>query len=159
VAQQVDHEDSDAEPSVEVKALEAKLDLKDGPHNHFTQNGTINVKRPLNEKDPTNLVCSHESPLSMGEIISSLDAGVPLPGSGSEYSVDRHSTKSNETQPHVKRSNIWGRSNVSEELPFVVFPCRFMLVLLNSFMIIELKCFEFKSSYGFIRETITRNTL
>jgi hypothetical protein len=159
VAQQVDHEDSDAEPSVGVKALEANLDLKDAAHNHCTQNGTINVKRPLNDKDPTNLVCSHESPLSMGEIISSLDAGVALPGSGPEYSADRHSTKSNETQPHVKRSNIWGRSNVSEQLPFVVFPCRLMLILLKSFMIIDFKCFDFKSSYGFIRETITRNTL
>ncbi|KAM0836073.1 hypothetical protein ACQ4PT_062538 [Festuca glaucescens] len=106
---QVDHGDS--EPSVEDKALETKLDLKDAPHNLLTQNGTINVKRPLNEKDPTNLVCSHESPLSMGEILSSLDAGVPLPGSGPEYSVDRHSIKSNETQPHVKCSNIWGRTN------------------------------------------------
>ncbi|KAM0863801.1 hypothetical protein ACQ4PT_044343 [Festuca glaucescens] len=106
---QVDHGDS--EPSVEDKALETKLDLKDAPHNLLTQNGTINVKRPLNEKDPTNLVCSHESPLSMVEILSSLDAGVPLPGSGPEYSVARDSIKSNETQPHVKRSNIWGRTN------------------------------------------------
>jgi hypothetical protein len=139
VAHQVDHGDS--EPSVEDKALETKLDLKDAPHNLLTQNGTINVKRPLNEKDPTNLVCSHESPLSMGEILSSLDAGVPLPGSGPEYSVDRHSIKSNETQPHVKRSNIWGRTNVSKELPFVVFPCRFMLVLSKSFMIIDFQVF------------------
>ncbi|KAK1678248.1 hypothetical protein QYE76_039096 [Lolium multiflorum] len=106
---QIDHGDS--EPSVEDKALETKLDSKDAPHNLLTQNGTINVKRPLNEKDPTNLVCIHEPPLSMGEILSSLDAGVPLPGSGPEYSVDRHSIKSNETQPHVKRSNIWGRTN------------------------------------------------
>ena len=131
VAQQVDHGDSDAEPSVEDKALEAKLDLKDAPHSHLTQNGT-NVKRPLNEKDPTNLVCSRESPLSMGDILSSLDAGVPLPGHGAEYSVGRQSIKSNETQPHVKRSNIWGRNNVSEELPFVVFPCRFILVVQGS---------------------------
>lgn len=108
---QVDQGDSDVEPSVEDKALEAKLDLKDAPHSHLTQNGTINVKRPLNEKDPTNLVCGHDSPLSMGEILSSLDAGVPLPSPGAEYSVDRDSIKSSETQPHVKRSNIWGRNN------------------------------------------------
>ncbi|CAM0907167.1 unnamed protein product [Alopecurus aequalis] len=120
---EVDHEDSDAESSVEDKALEAKLDLKDAPNSHLTQNGTINVKRPVNEKGPTNLVCSHESPLSMGEILSSLDAGVPLPGPGAELSVDRHSIKSNETQPHVKRSNIWGRNNARKSQESVDSSC------------------------------------
>ncbi|VAH27082.1 unnamed protein product [Triticum turgidum subsp. durum] len=107
---QVDPGDSDAERFVTDKALEAKSDLKDAPHSHLNQNGTINVQRLPNGNDPTNLVSSHESPLSMGEILSSLDAGVPLPGPGAEHSADRQS-KSNETQLHVKRSNIWGRSN------------------------------------------------
>ncbi|KQK14864.1 rho GTPase-activating protein 7 [Brachypodium distachyon] len=116
---QVDHGDSDTEPYVEDK--EANLDLKDAPNSHLAQNGKINVQRPLNEKDPTNLVSSHESPLSVGEILSSLDAGVRLPGPGAEYSVDSHSIKSNETQLHVKRSNIWGRNNArkSQQTEFV----------------------------------------
>lgn len=106
VAQQVDPDDSDAERSVTDKALEAKSDLKDAPHSHLNQNGMMNVQRLPNGNDPTNLVSSHESPLSMGEILSSLDAGVPLPGPGAEHSVDRQSIKSNETMLHVKRSNI-----------------------------------------------------
>ncbi|VAH42893.1 unnamed protein product [Triticum turgidum subsp. durum] len=108
---QVDPGDSDAERFVTDKALEAKSDLKDAPHSHLNQNGTINVQRLPNGNDPTNLASSHESPLSMGEILSSLDAGVPLSGPGAEHSADRQSIKSNETQLHVKRSNIWGRSN------------------------------------------------
>ncbi|KAF6999672.1 hypothetical protein CFC21_015662 [Triticum aestivum] len=117
---QVDPGDSDAERFVTDKALEAKSDLKDAPHSHLNQNGTINVQRLPNGNDPTNLVSSHESPLSMGEILSSLDAGVPLPGPGAEHSADRQS-KSNETQLHVKRSNIWGRSNArkSQQSEFV----------------------------------------
>ncbi|KAF7014345.1 hypothetical protein CFC21_028350 [Triticum aestivum] len=118
---QVDPGDSDAERFVTDKALEAKSDLKDAPHSHLNQNGTINVQRLPNGNDPTNLASSHESPLSMGEILSSLDAGVPLPGPGAERSADRQSIKSNETQLHVKRSNIWGRSNArkSQQSEFV----------------------------------------
>ncbi|KAM3383660.1 hypothetical protein ACQJBY_008377 [Aegilops geniculata] len=118
---QVDPGDSDAEHFVTDKALEAKSDLKDAPHSHLNQNGTINVQRLPNGNDPTNLASSHESPLSMGEILSSLDAGVPLPGPGAERSADRQSIKSNETQLHVKRSNIWGRSNArkSQQSEFV----------------------------------------
>lgn len=118
---QVDPGDSDAERSVMDKALEAKSDLNDVPHSHLNQNGTINVQRLPNGNDPTILVSNHESPLSMGEILSSLDAGVPLPGTGAEHSVDRQSIKSNETQLHVKRSNIWGRNNArkSQQSEFV----------------------------------------
>ena len=52
----------------------------------------------------------------MGEILLSLDAGIPLPGPGVEYSKDRHSNKPNGTQQHVKRSNLWGHNNVSNKL-------------------------------------------
>ncbi|KAM3371559.1 hypothetical protein ACQJBY_018786 [Aegilops geniculata] len=109
---QVDPGDSDAERFVTDKALEIKSELN---------NGTMNVQRLPNGNDPTNLASSHESPLSMGEILSSLDAGVPLPGPGAERSADRQSIKSNETQLHVKRSNIWGRSNArkSQQSEFV----------------------------------------
>ncbi|PUZ73288.1 hypothetical protein GQ55_2G462200 [Panicum hallii var. hallii] len=71
----------------------------------------MRVQQSLNEKEPSNPVSSHETPLSMGEILLSLDAGIPLPSPGAEYPKDRHSNKPNGTQQHVKRSNLWGRNN------------------------------------------------
>ncbi|BAT03027.1 Os07g0658300, partial [Oryza sativa Japonica Group] len=104
-------DDSDGEPSTEDKALETKVDVNDAQHSHLAENVSVNVQRSPNEKDPPNMVSSQDSPLSMGDILSSLDAGISLPGPGPEYSVDRQSIKSNGTQMHVKRSNFWGRNN------------------------------------------------
>ncbi|OEL30956.1 Rho GTPase-activating protein 7 [Dichanthelium oligosanthes] len=108
---EVNGNDSEAEPSVEDNALQSNIDLNDAPLSHLTENGSMRVQQSPNEKDPPNLVSSHETPLSMGEILLSLDAGIPLPGPGAEYSKDRHSNKPNGTQQHVKRSNLWGRNN------------------------------------------------
>ncbi|CAL5084471.1 unnamed protein product [Urochloa decumbens] len=107
---EVNVNDSDVDPCVEDNALESTIDLNDAPLSHLTENGP-RVQQSSNDKDPSNLVSSHETPLSMGEILLSLDAGIPLPGPGSEYSKDRHSNKPNGTQQHVKRSNLWGRNN------------------------------------------------
>ncbi|XP_062189318.1 rho GTPase-activating protein 7-like isoform X2 [Phragmites australis] len=104
-------DDSDAKPSVEDKALEAKIDLNDALLSHLTENGSMCVQRSTNDKDPPNVVSSHETTLSMGEILSSLDAGISLSGPGAEHSVDRQSSKPYGTQQHVKRSNFWGRNN------------------------------------------------
>ncbi|XP_062188460.1 rho GTPase-activating protein 7-like isoform X2 [Phragmites australis] len=104
-------DDSDAEPSVADKALEAKTDLNDALLSHLTENGSMSVQQSTNEKDPSNLVSSHETPFLMGEILSSLDAGISLLGPGAEYSVDRQSSKPNGTKQHAKRSNFWGRNN------------------------------------------------
>uniref|UniRef100_A0A0E0ANR6 Rho-GAP domain-containing protein n=1 Tax=Oryza glumipatula TaxID=40148 RepID=A0A0E0ANR6_9ORYZ len=106
-----DDDDSDGEPSTEDKALETKVDVNDAQHSHLAENVSVNVQRSPNEKDPPNMVSSQDSLLSMGDILSSLDAGISLPGPGPEYSVDRQSIKSNGTQMHVKRSNFWGRNN------------------------------------------------
>ncbi|EER97672.1 hypothetical protein BDA96_02G423200 [Sorghum bicolor] len=92
---------SDAELSVEDNTFESNVDLNDAPLSCLTEKG----------KDPSNLVSTHETPLSVGEILLSLDAGIPLPGCAAEYSNDRRSSKSNGTQQHVKRTNLWGRSN------------------------------------------------
>ncbi|KAK8460984.1 hypothetical protein SEVIR_2G430200v4 [Setaria viridis] len=108
---EVNGNDSDAEHSVEDNALESSIDVNDAPLSHSTENGSMRVQQSSNEKDPSNRVSSHETPLSMGEILLSLDAGIPLPGPGAEYSKDRHSNKPNGTQQHVKRSNLWGRNN------------------------------------------------
>ncbi|TVU37430.1 hypothetical protein EJB05_10744 [Eragrostis curvula] len=93
---------SDDEPSVDDNALEAKINLNDALTNRLTENGSVSAQQSINEKDPSNLVSSHGTPLSMGDILSSLDAGI---------SVDRHSNKPNGTQQHIKRSNFWGRNS------------------------------------------------
>jgi len=103
--QEVNGKNSDAELSVEDNTFESNVDLNDAPLSRLTENG----------KDPSNLVSTHETPLSVGEILLSLDAGIPLPGRAAEYSNDRHSSKPNGTQQHVKRTNLWGRSNVSNK--------------------------------------------
>jgi hypothetical protein len=67
----------------------------------------------LSEKNPSNPISSHETPLSMGEILSSLDPGISLANHSGEYSVEsRQPAKINGSHPHVKRSNFWGRNNV-----------------------------------------------
>ncbi|XP_039833909.1 rho GTPase-activating protein 7-like isoform X9 [Panicum virgatum] len=108
---EVNGNDSDAEPSVGDNTLEPNIGPNDDPLSHLTETGSMRVQQSLNGKDPSNLVSSHETPLSMGEILLSLDAGIQLPGPGAEYPKDRHSNKPNGTQQHVKRSNLWGRNN------------------------------------------------
>jgi hypothetical protein len=109
--QEVNGNDSDAELSVEDNTLEPNVNLNDTPLSRLIENG----------KKPSNLASSHETPLSVGEILLSLDAGVPLPGRAAEYSKDRHSSKPNGIQQHVKRTNLWGRSNVSNKSAFLLF--------------------------------------
>ncbi|CAN6200116.1 unnamed protein product [Urochloa humidicola] len=108
---EVNGNDSNSEPCVEDNALESNIDLNDAPLSHLAENASTRVQQSSNDKVPSNLVSSHETPLSMGEILLSLDAGIPLPAPGSEYSKDRHSNKLNGSQQHVKRSNLWGRNN------------------------------------------------
>lgn len=111
--QEVNGKISDAELSVEDNTFESNVDLNDAPLSCLTEKG----------KDPSNLVSTHETPLSVGEILLSLDAGIPLPGCAAEYSNDRRSSKSNGTQQHVKRTNLWGRSNVSNKCALLLlFP-------------------------------------
>ncbi|ONM25813.1 Rho GTPase-activating protein 7 [Zea mays] len=98
---EVNGNDSDAELFVEDNTFEPNVNLNDTPLSRLIENG----------KKPSNLASSHETPLSVGEILSSLDAGVPLPGRAAEYSKDRLSSKPNGIQQHVKRTNLWGRSN------------------------------------------------
>jgi len=105
------HADSDAEHSVDDKALEEKTDFSKYPKIHSSENGSADMERSPSEKNPSNPTSGHETPLSMGEILSSLDPGISLPSHGSEYSADRHSNKTNGSHPHVKRSNFWGRNS------------------------------------------------
>ncbi|KAM3292430.1 hypothetical protein ACQJBY_036314 [Aegilops geniculata] len=104
-------DDSDADCSVDDKGLEEETDLSKVPKIHSSENGSKNMEMPLGEKNPSNPTSGHETPLSMGEILSSLDPGITLPSISSEYSADRHSNKTNGSHSHVKRSNFWGRNS------------------------------------------------
>jgi hypothetical protein len=114
------HADSDAEHSVDDKALD-ETDFSKGPKIHSAENGSANMEISPSENSPSNPTSGHETPLSMGEILSSLDPGISLPSHGSEYSADRHSNKTNGSHPHVKRSNFWGRNNVSNKSCCIYF--------------------------------------
>ncbi|CAM0873244.1 unnamed protein product [Alopecurus aequalis] len=105
------HADSDAEHSVDDKAMEEKTEFIKGPKIHSSENGSANMEISPSKNDPSNPTSGQETPLSMGEILSSLDPGISLPSHGSEYSADRHPNKTNGSHPHVKRSNFWGRNN------------------------------------------------
>ncbi|XP_062211315.1 rho GTPase-activating protein 7-like [Phragmites australis] len=106
----VNVDESDAERSLEV--LEGNVDLSKVQNSRSTENGSANVDTLLSENDPSNPTSGHETPLSMGEILSSFDPGITVPSQSSEYSVERQSNKINASHPHVKRSNFWGRNNV-----------------------------------------------
>lgn len=54
-----------------------------------------------------------ESYRSMGEILSSMDPGHPLPLSGLESGAGKATSKVTGTNHNSKRSTFWGRSNVS----------------------------------------------
>uniref|UniRef100_A0A0E0NV83 Rho-GAP domain-containing protein n=1 Tax=Oryza rufipogon TaxID=4529 RepID=A0A0E0NV83_ORYRU len=105
-------DDSDAERSEDAKAAEVKIELSKGPKSHSAENGSAYMETLLSEKNPSNPISSHETPLSMGEILSSLDPGISLANHSGEYSVEsRQPAKINGSHPHVKRSNFWGRNN------------------------------------------------
>ncbi|KAL5210233.1 hypothetical protein ABZP36_005856 [Zizania latifolia] len=105
-------DDSDAERSVDAKALEAKIDLSKGPKSHSTENGSAYMETLLSEKNLSNPMPGHETPLSMGEILSSMDPGISLPNHCGEYSVEsRQPAKINGSHSHVKNSNFCGRNN------------------------------------------------
>ncbi|XP_062215558.1 rho GTPase-activating protein 7-like isoform X2 [Phragmites australis] len=105
----VNADESDAELSVEV--LEGNVDLSKVQNSCSTENGSANADALLSDNNPSNLTSGHETPLSMGDILSSFEPGISVPSQSSEYSVERQSNKINGSHPHVKRSNFWGRNN------------------------------------------------
>jgi len=120
IEQAVNAEESYAECPVEV--LEGNLDLSKVQNSRSTENGSVNVDTLLIENNPSNPTVGHET-LSMGEILSSFDPGISVPSQSSEYSVERQSNKINGSHPHVKRSNFWGRNNVSKKTSLHFFFC------------------------------------
>lgn len=74
------------------------------------------------EMEPLSISPAGESYRSMGEILSSMDPGHPLPVSGLESGAGKVSSKVTGTNhTNSKRSTFWGRSNVSIILFIVIF--------------------------------------
>jgi hypothetical protein len=103
----------------------AKIDLNKGKPDRLKENGSINVEKSLHERTISNSTPNGETPLSMGEILSSLDPGISFAANGAEFSADKQPIKTNGTHAHVKRNNFWGRSNVSNLL--MTFICSGLL--------------------------------
>jgi hypothetical protein len=110
--QAVNADESDAEHTVQV-LQEGNGDLSKVQNSRAIENGSANVDTLICESNPSDPISGHETPLSMGEILSSFDPGISVPSQSSEYSVERQSNKINGSQSHVKRSNFWGQNNVS----------------------------------------------
>lgn len=67
----------------------------------------------INEMDSPSILPAVESQRSMGEILASMDPGLPLPVSGLESSAEKAVGKLTSSNPNGKRSTFWGRSTVS----------------------------------------------
>lgn len=83
----------------------------------------VNLKKgnenSINEMDPASVSPAGDSHRSMGDILSSMDPGHPLPASGLEPGSGKAMSKVTGFNPNMKRSTFWGRSNVSCcQLPF-----------------------------------------
>jgi len=112
--------------------LEGNVDLSKVQNSHSVENGSVNVDTLLSENNPSNPTSGHETPLSVGEILSSFDPGISIPSQSSEYSVERQSNKINGSHPHVKRINFWGRNNVSKKSTLICFACFPLIALFFS---------------------------
>ena len=66
-----------------------------------------------NEMDSPSILPAVESQRSMGEILASMDPGIPLPVSGVELGPEKAIGKLTSSNPNGKRSTFWGRSTVS----------------------------------------------
>jgi hypothetical protein len=116
VKQVFDGDESDGESPKDESAPTVKTDLNKGKPDQLKENGSLNVEKSLFERTISNSTPNSETPLSMGEILSSLDPGMSFAANGAEFPADKQPIKANGTHSHVKRNNLWGRSNVSNLL-------------------------------------------
>lgn len=89
----------------------------------------------VTEKDTPSRLPICETPPSMGEILSNMDPGTSFPSYEVEKFVDRHPSKQNGLHKQVKRTNFWGRNNVSQSA-----------CTLGSLCIVNLNCEVFNSN-------------
>lgn len=127
VKQVFDADDSDGE-SPKDGGASAKIDLNKGKPDQLKENGSIDVEKSFLETNISNSMPNSETPLSMGEILSSLDPGISFAVNGAEFSADKQPVKANGSHAQVKRNNFWGRSNVS--------------ILLSDIYLFRIACFQ-----------------
>lgn len=116
-----DGDDSDGESPKDGHASSAKIELNKGTSDQLKENGSINVEKSSLERSISNSTPNSDIPLSMGEILSSLDPGISFAANGGEFSTDKQPIKANGSHGHVKRNNFWGRSNVRNLLWVLVY--------------------------------------
>ncbi|KAG1331819.1 rho GTPase-activating protein 7 [Cocos nucifera] len=104
---------SDAESPKDNQASATNIELTRGSQSELNDHGSANktTNNSMTEKDTSNVLPIHESPLSMGEILSSFDPGMSFPAHVAEYCLERHSSKPNGSHTQTKRANFWGRNN------------------------------------------------
>lgn len=107
--------DSDAESPKDIQSLANAVKSTKISQAQHSGNGLANSNREnlLVEKDTSSVLHVHDSTLSVGEILSSLDTGISSPVHVNDLCVDKHPTKVNGSVNPVKRSNFWGRNSVS----------------------------------------------
>ncbi|KAJ4790749.1 Rho GTPase activation protein (RhoGAP) with PH domain-containing protein [Rhynchospora pubera] len=111
-----DGEDSDGESPNDGRKSSVKADSNKGTPDQLKENGPVSVEKLSLERNISNSTPNSETPLSMGEILSSLDPGISFPANGSAFSADKQPIKANGSHAHVKRNNFWGRSNARKNL-------------------------------------------
>ncbi|KAF8403647.1 hypothetical protein HHK36_011751 [Tetracentron sinense] len=91
--------------------------VRDSSVQFNAQQGTLRKEseNSVSETDSYVLPAS-ESYRSMGEILCSVDSGLPLPVSGPELCVEKAMSKLSGSNLNVKRSAFWGRSTVRKTL-------------------------------------------
>lgn len=107
--------DSDAETPRRSQPSGTNLDLH-GVSQAQSSDHESSHKAPeksLVEKN-ANCVDVQESPMSMGDILSSMEPGISFPVQGTELREEKPPSKSNGSSGHSKRPNFWGRNIVSD---------------------------------------------
>ncbi|KAK9273999.1 hypothetical protein L1049_018813 [Liquidambar formosana] len=109
VASPRDNHSSVANPNVlvdpqQVRDSNAQLMEQQGKQTKVNEN-------LIKEMDPSSILPSGESHRSMGEILSSIDAALPLPVSGPESGAEKPIGKVMSSNHSAKRSTFWGRGN------------------------------------------------
>ncbi|XP_042408157.1 rho GTPase-activating protein 7-like [Zingiber officinale] len=112
-------DDSDAESPSKNQVSATKPELLVGSRTPLDEQvSTIKgTQNSLIEKDASDALPMQESPLSMGEILSSLHPGTSFPSHATECSAERYSVKPNGSHMQVKHTNFWGRNNVRKNQP------------------------------------------
>ena len=73
----------------------------------------IQQKRSENDVDSPSILPSNDVHRSMGEILSSMNKGLPQSVVGAESCGEKSMNKLTSSAVNVKRSTLWGRSTVS----------------------------------------------